>query len=60
MHPRVKKIESSEMDAKTAALAKATGGTFYRQVGSVAVPAKMPRRGRPIGSKNKPKTGARK
>ena len=60
MHPRVKKIEPSEMDAETAAFAKATGGTVYRRVGSVAVPTAKPRRGRPIGSKNKPKTGGRK
>jgi hypothetical protein len=57
MHPRVKKINPSEMDAETAAFAKATGGTVYRRVGSVAVPTAKPRRGRPVGSKNKPKTG---
>jgi hypothetical protein len=57
MHPRVKKIDPSEMDAETAAFAKATGGTVYRRVGSVAVPTAKPRRGRPVGSKNKPKTG---
>jgi hypothetical protein len=60
MHPRVKKIDPSEMDAETAAIVKATGGKVYRQVGSVAIPIKATRLGRPVGSKNKPKTGGRK